>query len=391
MGLAVLDFAADFGSVVGLKVAWLFEYPTLLGGERSLLATLPCLRQADIEPVALAPPDGPLAEALAGCGIEHRSFDVHARDQAMSREQLRQELRSLLEDLRPALLHANSLSMGRLSGAVVEAAGIPSIAHLRDVVGLSAAAVADLNRHARLLAVSQATREFHLKQGICAERTQVCYNGVDLNVFCPLARTGWLHRKLGLPEDLVLAASIGQVVMRKGHDVLVRAAARVKDRLPVLHWLVVGERHSQKAEAVEYEASLHASIEAAGLARRSHFLGTIDHVERVLPEVTLLVHPARQEPLGRVLLEAAASGVACIATDVGGTSEIFPEATMARLVPPNDDYSLAKAMVQLIESPAERQAMGCSARRRMEETFGVEQAARALAGHYRQVGAGHGA
>ncbi|HVA48620.1 MAG TPA: glycosyltransferase [Pirellulales bacterium] len=371
-----------------MKVAWLFEYPTLLGGERSLLATLPYLLQAGIEPVALAPPEGPLADVLAGCGVEHRPFNVHPSDRAMSRQQLRQALRSLLEEIRPALLHANSLSMGRLSAAVVEAAGMPSIAHLRDVVGLSAAAVADLNRHARLLAVSQATREFHLKQGVSAERTRVCHNGVDLNLFRPRAPTGWLHRELGLPDDAVLAASIGQLVMRKGHDVLARAAARVKDRLPALHWLLVGERHSQKAEAIEYEAALRASIEAAGLARRFHFLGAIVHVERVLPEVTLLVHPARQEPLGRVLLEAAAACVACIATDVGGTREVFPAATMARLVPANNVDSLAEAIVELIESPAEREAMGRSARRRMEEAFGAEHAARALAGHYREVSDG---
>ncbi|HEV3345316.1 MAG TPA: glycosyltransferase family 4 protein [Pirellulales bacterium] len=355
------------------------------GGERSLLATLPVLRQHDIEPVALAPSEGPLASELARTGVPLLSFEVAERGRRLPRDVLRASLPEQLAGLRPALLHANSLSMGRLSGPVAQRAGVPSIAHLRDIIGLSAAAVADLNCHTRLLAVSQATRSFHVEQGVAEVRTHVCYNGVDLDTFRPRPPTGWLHRRLGLPGDAVLVATIGQLVMRKGHDVLVRAATKIKDRLPAIHWLVIGERHSQKAEAVAYEAALHAAIGAAGLSGRFHFLGTLENVADALPELALLVHPARQEPLGRVLLEAAAAGVAIIATDVGGTREIFPDPSLARLVLADDDEALATAMVELIESPLEREKMSLAGRRRMEEQFDIKRAAEALVEHYRAV------
>ena len=370
-----------------MRVAWLFEYPTLHGGERSLLATLPVLRQEGIEPVALAPAEGPLANELATCGVPLVPFDVTEHGRRLPRDVLRASLLVQLMAIRPTLLHANSLSMGRLSGPVAHDAGLPSIAHLRDIVGLSAAAVADLNCHTRLFAVSQATREFHMRQGIAADRTHVCYNGVDLDTFRPRPLAGWLHRQLGL-ADAMLVATIGQVIIRKGHDVLVRAVARVKDRLPNVHWLIIGERHSQKAEAVAYEASLHAAITAADLARRFHFLGTLENVAEVLPEIGLLVHPSRQEPLGRVLLEAAASGVPIAATDVGGTREIFPKPTIARLVAANDDEALATAMIELIESPLEREKLSLAGRRRMEERFDIRQAAEALVQHYRAVASG---
>ena len=55
---------------------------------------------------------------------------------------------------RPALLHANSLAMGRLSGPVAAELALPSLSHLRDIVTLSRQAIADLNCHTRLLAVS---------------------------------------------------------------------------------------------------------------------------------------------------------------------------------------------------------------------------------------------
>jgi glycosyltransferase involved in cell wall biosynthesis len=371
-----------------LRVAWLFEYPTLHGGERSLLATLLVLRQQGIEPVALAPRSGALAEQLTGSGVPLVQFDVMERGRRLPRDLLRTSLLAQLTALRPALQHANSLSMGRLSGPVANGAGLPSITHLRDIVGLSAAAVADLNCHTRLLAVSQATCEFHVRQGVAADRMHVCYNGVDLGVFRPRPSTGWLHRRLGLPDDAIFVATIGQLVMRKGHDVLVRAAARAKDRLPNVHWLIIGERHSQKAEAIAYEASLHAAMAAADLASRFHFLGTLQSVADVLPELALLVHPARQEPLGRVLLEAAATGVPIVATDVGGTREIFPNSTMARLVEANDDEALAAAMIELIESPLVRERLSLAARRRMEKRFDIRQAAEALVQHYSAMASG---
>ncbi|HJT32409.1 MAG TPA: glycosyltransferase [Pirellulales bacterium] len=369
------------------QVAWLFEYPTLLGGERSLLAALGVLRSLGWQPLAVGPAEGPLADELDRQGVENVVFSVFDRYGArLPRPTLHDRLRQILEQRRPDLLHANSLSMGRLSGLVAAEAGLPSIAHLRDIVGMSAAAVADLNRHTRLLAVSRATRDFHTRQGLRDDLCHVCYNGVDLETFRLRAPTGWLHRKLRLPPETSIVLSIGQLVLRKGHDVLVRAAARLRESLPHLHWVIAGARFSQKAEAVQYEADLHAAVAAAGMSERFHFLGTVANVPELLSEATLLVHPARQEPLGRVLLEAAAAGVPCVATDVGGMCEIFGDAPAAALLtPPDDERALAEAVAALMAAPAVRVRLGQAARRRAEELFDAHANAAALAEHYRAV------
>src|SRR6185369_11888616 len=96
------------------------------------------------------------------------------------------------------------LAMGRLSGPVATEMQLPSIAHLRDIVGLSARAIADLDQHRRLLAVSQATRDYHVARGLTANKTFVAYNGVDLLRFQPRQPTGWLHRELNLPPEAIL-------------------------------------------------------------------------------------------------------------------------------------------------------------------------------------------
>lgn len=372
-----------------MRVAWLFEYPTLHGGERSLLAARSQLAEAGFEIVALAPSEGPLASRLASEGIEVVPFVTqNAAGERASQEQLRERLSEMLVKLRPDLLHANSLAMGRLAGPVADEKKLPSLAHVRDIIKLSRAAIADLNRNTRLLAVSHATRDFHINQGLDAAKVEVLYNGVDLDEFRPCQPTGCLHARLKIPPDALLIGSIGQLVLRKGHDVLAAAAARLARQCPQAHWLLIGSRHSQKAEAVEHERSLHETFAAAGLAERVHFLGTVDGIADLLPELTLLVHPSRQEPLGRVLLEAAACGVACIATDVGGTREIFPpELGAARLVPVDDDAALASAITALASHPDECARLGLAARQRAEMNFDIRRSAAGLVEHYRAIGA----
>jgi glycosyltransferase involved in cell wall biosynthesis len=355
------------------------EYASLNGGERSILATLERVRRSGFELVAAAPPDGPLADALAARSIEVLPFGVAGDDRSLPR---RRELLAEILRRRPVqLLHANSLAMGRLSGPVAHTAGVPSLAHLRDIVGLSRQAIADLNCHGRLLAVSDPVRRFHVAAGLDAQKTSVLHNGVDLDAFQPRPRTGYLHGELRIPPAATLAGAIGQIGLRKGHDVLVAAAQRLAVRFPDLHWLLVGCRFSDKDESRQFEAALHR--EAGTLAGRFHFLGPRDDVARLLNELTLLVHPARQEPLGRVLLEAAASGTSVVATDVGGTREIFPlESDSACLVPPDDPDRLAEGVAEMLRSESLRQQRAVLARRHVEQHFTLERAAAGLVAHY---------
>lgn len=360
-----------------MNVLVLFEYPALHGGERSLLAVFDALRGADITFTALAPPAGPLTDELRRRGVETLAWPPAGPD-ALARR--RACLAELLRARRFDLLHANSLAMGRLSGPVAAAAGVPSLSHLRDIIGLSRQAVADLNCHRRLLAVSQATRDWHVAQGLAAEKTHVLYNGVDLNQWRPQAASGEVHCELGLPADALLALTIGQIGLRKGQDVLLAAAAALAADWPNLHYLIVGERYSQKDESRQFEAQLRA-MGSGALAGRCHFLGVRTDVSRLLREASLLVHPARQEPLGRVLLEASACGLAVAATDVGGAREIFGSAG-ALLVPPDDPAALAAAIARLAADAALRASLGRAVRARAESLFGVRQAAAGLAEHY---------
>ena len=361
-----------------LRVAVVCEYPSPNGGERSLLAMIDALPRTEFEFLILAPPSGDLADELRARSILHVPFCVRDQDgRVVARDVLIQQLCRVIDETQPHLLHANSLAMGRLTGAAAALLPIPCTAHLRDILNLSAAAVADLNRNHRLVAVSQATRAFHAAQGLDAARIDVIHNGIDCDTFAPRESTGWLKADLGFPADAFLIASIGQIGLRKGLDVLAAAAVLNRDALSCVHYLIVGERHSAKAESVQFEQSLIDTFAEAGMQDRLHVLGRRDDVPQLLNEIDLLVHPARQEPFGRVLLEAAASGAPVAATDVGGTRELLGNAC-GWLVAAGDSGGLAAAMREACGDPEERQVRARRARERIVQKFAIAERAEEL-------------
>jgi glycosyltransferase involved in cell wall biosynthesis len=368
------------------RVLVLCEHPTLNGGERSLLAVLPTIQRAGWEVEAFCPPTGPLAEAFTQIGVR---VCLPSPRRGEAPEVRGESLRELLSQQRYDLVHANSLSTARHSGPIVAASGLPSIGHLRDIVGLKSNAVADLNRHTRLLAVSQATRDFHVAQGVAADKLYVVHNGIDLKVWSPspLAGEGLGVRGDRVESDKQTIAVIGQIILRKGQDIALAAAIETMRARPNVEVVVLGARHSEKLETCEYERCLHERVAAAGMTERIQFLGTRTDVAQRLPACTMLLHTPRQEPLGRVLIEAAACGVPVVATDVGGTREIFPQgaADGALLIPVDDVTAASAALARILDDGDLHRRLAVGGRARAVAAFSVEQAAANLLRHYHEV------
>ena len=367
------------------RIAVLFEYPTLNGGERSMLQMLGAADTSELDVVAIAPAAGRLAAELRRRSIEHVSLELRDRQgKRLPRPVVCEQLVETIKFVAPALVHANSLAMSRLTGAISHRT-VCCVGHLRDIIGLSRAAIDDLNRNRLLIAVSAATRRFHVEQGLDPNRTRVIYNGVDCRRFQPRPMTGMLCRELDLPKSSFVILTIGQIGLRKGQDVLAEAASAVVARVPEAHFVVVGERNSAKPESVEFERNLVIRFQLAGLRDRLHCLGYREDVELLLNEADLLVHPAKQEPLGRVLMEAAAAGLPVVATDVGGTSEMITDGVSARLVSAGAPAALADAIVELADDEAKRHGFATAARRRMVRDFGAESAATRLCAAWHQL------
>lgn len=358
------------------KILLFFEYGTLNGGEFSLLALLQRLHPAAFNFVAAVPGAGGLRERLLGLNIPCLPLCLRdAQGKKLPSKQVSDHLAGLIGQVAPDLAHANSLSMGRMLGRVAPPLSIPCTTHLRDIIKLSKAAIGDLNQNTGLIAVSHATRNYHIQQGLQANKVQVIHNGVDTEVFRPSPSSGTLRQELGLTDDAVLIASIGQICLRKGQTLLAQAAVSLAQTFPQLNYLLVGERYSQKQESVAYEDRIKQVFGAGAIEDRLFCLGFRDDVPRLLNEIDLLVHTAHQEPLGRVLLEAAACGRPIVATDVGGTREILSDGKSALLIPPNKVDALAKAIREMLQDRGRRRALAHQARQQVLEKFTISQAA----------------
>lgn len=362
-----------------MRIALVFEFQSLNGGEHSMLAAMDQLRGRAVEFVALCPSKGPLNDALKTRDIETIPFEVRdALGQRRQHAEVASELHQKLIAANCDLVHANSLSMGRITGALADNLPMPTVAHLRDIIKLSRKAIADLNGNAWLIAVSNATWEFHIDQGLNAEKVITLFNGVDLKRFQPRVPEDAVRNKLGLSPEDFLILTVGQIGLRKGQDVLAEAALLLASRLSNAQYLIAGERFSDKPESRAFEARVIAKLQSIGEGDHLHLLGYREDMPELMNAADVLVHPANQEPLGRVLLEAAASGLPIIATDVGGTSEIFRHRESAWLIPPGEPKALAEAILKLANDAELRSRLAGKARVRMLEAFSIESAAENL-------------
>lgn len=209
-------------------------------------------------------------------------------------------------------------------------------------------------------AVSEQVRAHAIHvDGVPRERTLTLYNGLDLNRFPHTFRDN-------RGEHLVVL-TVGNIRRVKGHDVFIKAAARVHANLPHVTFLVAGEVLEQP-----FFEELLALVEASGLGDRFHFLGGVDDLPAQLAAADLFVLPSRSEGFSNSLIEAMACALPVIATDVGGNAEAVERNETGLIVPSENDEALADAMLALLSSPEKRQAMGIAGKKRAEAVFSAQ-------------------
>lgn len=360
------------------RVLLVSEYGALNGGEFSFLTALPFLQAAGFEFTALLPVDSGFAELLQRNGVNIAPFSFHdpVLQCRKTQDQIRRELSNAIDRLKPDLVHANSLAASRILGPVTSAKKTIGLGYVRDIIKLSRQAIEDVNQLDRLIAVSKATADFHIDRGVDASIVTVVHNGVDLKRFRPRTDQPKANRKICL--------SIGQIGIRKGLDLTLEMMAGVCHRHADAELWIVGERHSQKDEAIEYEQKLHSFSKANFSDQQVRWLGRRDDIPSLMQQADMLIHAARQEPLGRVLLEAAAAGLPTVTTNVGGSPEIFCGLEAFLFEP--DQFGEAEPVVsRLLSDEAFWQRTSAALRSIAEQKFSASVAGEKLANCYREM------
>lgn len=302
-----------------------------------------------------------------------------------------------LRGLRPDLVHTRNL-------AAVEAqlpawlAGVPARIHGehgRDMADLTGA-----NRRYRLLRrllrplvhhyiPLSRDLEGYLRDaiGVRPERMTRITNGVDIERFHPddearsrlLADRGW-------PRDALVVGWVGRMEAVKNPLGLVEAAAHLcredPDSRNRLRLVLVGNGAQG--------AAVREAVTAAGLDDNVWLPGSRDDVPALLAGLDVFVLPSLAEGISNTVLEALATGLAVVATDVGGNRELVTRGQCGALVPPGDSAALAAALARYLQRPELAAEHGAVARRRAVGQFSIDAMVSAYTQTYDRVLERHG-
>lgn len=184
-----------------------------------------------------------------------------------------------------------------------------------------------------------------IELGADATKIHVLRNGVDLVRFRPMDRAG-ARRKYGVEGPSPVLLSVGHLIERKGHHLVIEALARQ----PTAILLIAGDGPERGA--------LGELASRLGVAGRVRFLGRKPHDE--LPEIysaaDILVLASSREGWANVLLEAMACGTPVIASNVWGTPEVVAAPAAGRLVAERTGKAFAEEIARLLASPPPREA-----------------------------------
>lgn len=206
--------------------------------------------------------------------------------------------------------------------------------------------------------------------GHASDKVHVIHNGVEIDNFAApdKAVSSRIRGELGLDVDDVVVGILAGLRPEKDHEMFLAAARDVLDRAPSVRFLVVGDG--------ALRARLEQRASELQLGDRVRFLGFRSDVARVLEAVDIVALTSYSECFPISLLEAMAASRPTVSTEVGGVAEIVEHGRTGLLVPACDQPALARALLELVEDPARRVALGRAGRERVEQRFTLDRSVR---------------
>ena len=338
---------------------------------------------------------GPYVGSLEAAGLRHvavasatRSMDPR-RDLTFARDLYR-----LFRSERPAIVHLHNPKPGWFGRPAARAARVPVVvntvhglyaspddpwARRAVVYGLERAAAAcsdgELLQSAEDLPVLRRLR-------VPADRLQVLGNGIDLTRFgppTPAARAA-VRAELGLADHEVAVGVVARLVWEKGLREVIAAATSLRRSHPTVRWLVAGPLDPEKADGLS-AADLDRVAAESGIT----FLGERHDVERLYGAFDVYVLASYREGFPRSAMEAAASGLPLVLTDIRGCRQVVDHDVNGLLVPPGQVEPLADAVARLAGDEALRARLGDASVRKAAAEFDQQRVIDRTLATYRRL------
>lgn len=217
--------------------------------------------------------------------------------------------------------------------------------------------------------VCEAACKGAIDQGMPSRKLQVVPNGLRVQEFAvaSTAARERLRRALGVSPRTHLVGTVGRLNWAKDQSSLIRAFRRVHEQLPDCALVLVGDG--------SLRSELELCAQREGVAGVVHFLGDRNDVRELLQGLDVFALSSVSEGYSMALLEASATALPIVATDVGGNREIVHDGVTGCIVPARDTEALAQAMLRLLRDPGLAARYGAAARAMVESRGSLEAVA----------------
>lgn len=211
---------------------------------------------------------------------------------------------------------------------------------------------ASLLRTRAVAMVGRQVHKQHITSGMVpAHRAHVVLNGIPLERFdgSQQARTQ-ARDALQLPQDALVIGCVGRLIALKNHHRVIEVMPRLIAQHPNLRLVIMGDG--------ERFPALREQIEQLKLGEHVTLTGQRHNVSALLPALDIFALPSQTEGLSIALLEACATKLAVVATQVGGNTEIIRDNETGLLVPVDDNEALCRALDKLASDARLRETLG---------------------------------
>ena len=186
------------------------------------------------------------------------------------------------------------------------------------------------------------------------DRAVTVLNGVDVGRFRRANERRAVARSiLGISPHAPVIGCVGRLVALKNHHLMMSSLPMLASKYPGLKLVLAGDG--------PLAGELRSRAESLGVIESVMFLGARTDIQDLLPAFDIFALPSKTEGLSIALLEACASSLAVVATDVGGNPEIIQHDQTGLLVPVDDQAALVSALDELLADPVRRSRLGESA------------------------------
>ncbi len=288
----------------------------------------------------------------------------------------------LLRDEEVDVLHGHLYGSNVWASLLGSAARIPAVVaheHMWAYAGRALRPIVDREVIARLADAFIAVSEEGVRRMVEIERIPPAKIVLVPNGIAPVApgdRAG-TRRALGIDEDERVVGAVGHLRTEKAYEVLIEAAALMRERDARIRVVIVGEGPERSA--------LEGLIDRLGLGSAVILAGERGDVPDLLAAFDLAVCCSDFEGGPLSVMEYMSAALPIVATSVGGLPELLGHGRWADLVPPRDPGAIAEAALRLLDDPARAGAMGESASEHVAAEFGVDAWARRLEGLYEHL------